>query len=173
MNFLKIDKEPFKTAKMKMKSNNSTTSNASSTSSGNSGHNSVDYKNMQNTANSADNNNNAHTISLWIGNVDPTVTEATLTQLFSPFGHLTNVRILPEKYCAFVNFRHRDEAAKAMQNLQVYPALYIIHHRFLESDFKLTYFQGKIGGRFAVVDQVSGKPQRSSAQLFSSQKRQY
>jgi RNA recognition motif-containing protein len=61
----------------------------------------------------------APAISLWIGNVDLGVTEQTLTQLFAAYGHLTNVRCLPEKYCAFVNFKHKEEAAKAMQNLQV------------------------------------------------------
>ena len=57
--------------------------------------------------------------SLWIGNVDPNVSEETLTQMFAAFGSLSNVRCLPEKYCAFVNFKLRDDANKAMQNLQV------------------------------------------------------
>ena len=58
-------------------------------------------------------------ISLWIGNVDPNVTEETLTEMFSAYGPLTNVRCLPEKYCAFVNFRIKEDAQRAMQNLQV------------------------------------------------------
>ena len=57
--------------------------------------------------------------SLWIGNVDPNVSEEALTQMFAAFGSLSNVRCLPEKYCAFVNFKLRDDANKAMQNLQV------------------------------------------------------
>lgn len=35
------------------------------------------------------------------------------------FGEVTTVRCLPEKYCAFVNFKLRDDANKAMQKLQV------------------------------------------------------
>lgn len=56
--------------------------------------------------------------SLWIGNVDPNVSEETLTSMFSNYGPLTNVRCLPEKYCAFVNFKSKDDAHKALQNLQ-------------------------------------------------------
>lgn len=56
--------------------------------------------------------------SLWIGNVDPSVTEEVLIEMFSQFGQLANVRCLPEKYCAFVNFKIKEDAYKAMQNLQ-------------------------------------------------------
>jgi RNA recognition motif-containing protein len=63
--------------------------------------------------------NSMESTSLWIGNVDPNVSEETLTQMFAAFGSLSNVRCLPEKYCAFVNFKLRDDANKAMQNLQV------------------------------------------------------
>lgn len=77
------------------------------------------------SSNSQDNKSNGNisnqneSTSLWIGNVDPNVTEETLTQMFAAFGSLSNVRCLPEKYCAFVNFRLREDANKAMQNLQV------------------------------------------------------
>lgn len=58
-------------------------------------------------------------ISLWIGNVDPSVNEEILIEMFSSYGPLSNVRCLPEKYCAFVNFKIKEDAQKAMQNLQV------------------------------------------------------
>lgn len=64
------------------------------------------------------NDNNPASTSLWIGNVDPSVDEDDLSELFGAYGHLSNVRCLPEKYCAFVNFKNKEEAAKAMQNLQ-------------------------------------------------------
>ena len=57
--------------------------------------------------------------SLWIGNIDPNVTEETLAEMFSEYGQLVNVRCLPEKYCAFVNFKHKEDANKSMLNLQV------------------------------------------------------
>jgi RNA recognition motif-containing protein len=57
--------------------------------------------------------------SLWIGNVDPSVTEEILSEIFSYYGQLANVRCLPEKYCAFVNFKTKEDAHKAMNNLQV------------------------------------------------------
>lgn len=56
--------------------------------------------------------------SLWVGNVDPDVTQQEITEMFAAFGTLTNVRCLPEKYCAFINFKHKEDAAKAMQTLQ-------------------------------------------------------
>jgi RNA recognition motif-containing protein len=62
----------------------------------------------------------ASSTSLWIGNVDPSVTENTLIKMFSVYGELSNVRCLPEKYCAFVNFKSKDEANKAMNALQVF-----------------------------------------------------
>ena len=65
------------------------------------------------------NNADSSSTSLWIGNVDPNVTEETLNEMFSAYGHLSNVRCLPEKYCAFVNFRLKEDANKAMQGLQV------------------------------------------------------
>ena len=34
-------------------------------------------------------------------------------------GNVTSVRCLPEKYCAFVNFKTKEGAGKAMTNLQV------------------------------------------------------
>lgn len=57
--------------------------------------------------------------SLWIGNVDPAVTDEMLSDLFEQYGPLANVRCLPEKYCAFVNFKVKEDAQKAMQHLQV------------------------------------------------------
>lgn len=57
--------------------------------------------------------------SLWIGNVDPSVTEEVLIEMFSLYGQLANVRCLPDKYCAFVNFKTKEDAQKAMQALQV------------------------------------------------------
>jgi RNA recognition motif-containing protein len=125
------DKEPFRISKIKIKSNNSTTSSSSSTVSTHSSSNSVDTSSSKNnimqniaTTNGDCNyasmvSNSTPSISLWIGNVDPDVTESTLSQLFGVYGQLTNVRCLPEKYCAFVNFKHKEEAARAMQNLQV------------------------------------------------------
>lgn len=62
--------------------------------------------------------NQTPSTSLWIGNVDPDVTEEILFEMFSQYGQLANVRCLPEKYCAFVNFKIKEDAQKAMQNLQ-------------------------------------------------------
>ncbi|CAG5136004.1 unnamed protein product [Candidula unifasciata] len=56
--------------------------------------------------------------ALWVGNVLPTVTEKKLTLLFSKYGQVTSIRLLPEKYCAFVNFKTKEAAGRAMHQLQ-------------------------------------------------------
>ncbi|XP_045614639.1 uncharacterized protein [Procambarus clarkii] len=58
--------------------------------------------------------------SLWVGNVLPEVTENLLSQLFSKQGRVTSVRLLKEKYCAFVNYADKAAAGRAMEVLQGY-----------------------------------------------------
>jgi len=57
--------------------------------------------------------------ALWVGNVDPEmVTEKQMTQLFAKCGQVSSVRILPHKYCAFVNYVDTASAGAAMDKLQ-------------------------------------------------------
>lgn len=115
------DSDNYDMANIKIKSNNSTASSSSNYSSSSSGENkpSSQDKIILNT-DSVTANNNPPSTSLWIGNVDPTVSQTTLVELFRSNGHhLINVRCLPEKYCAFVNFKTKEESARAMQSLQV------------------------------------------------------
>ena len=57
---------------------------------------------------------------MWVGNVNSElVGERQLIQLFSRCGRVENVRILPKRYCAFINFESAESAAKAIQKLQV------------------------------------------------------
>ncbi|KAK7485878.1 hypothetical protein BaRGS_00022873 [Batillaria attramentaria] len=56
--------------------------------------------------------------ALWVGNVLPQVTERRLTQMFQKYGPVVSVRMLPEKYCAFINFKLKESAGRAMQALQ-------------------------------------------------------
>ena len=58
--------------------------------------------------------------ALWVGNVNShVVTEKLLSQLFSKYGKLVSVRLLPEKYCAFINYHASEDAANALDKLQV------------------------------------------------------
>lgn len=58
--------------------------------------------------------------SLWVGNINPeVVSERHLLQLFSRCGRVDTVRILPKRYCAFVNYDQHDSAAAALEKLQV------------------------------------------------------
>ncbi|XP_064601686.1 uncharacterized protein LOC135467776 isoform X2 [Liolophura sinensis] len=56
--------------------------------------------------------------ALWVGNVLPEVSDKKLSQMFSRYGEVTSVRCLPDKFCAFVNFKHKDSAGRAMHGLQ-------------------------------------------------------
>lgn len=56
--------------------------------------------------------------SLWVGNIQPAVTKKELTRLFAPFGVIHSIRILHDRYCAFVNYTDESSAARAMEELQ-------------------------------------------------------
>eukprot|EP01116_Phalansterium_solitarium_P005110 TRINITY_DN1643_c0_g2_i1.p1 TRINITY_DN1643_c0_g2~~TRINITY_DN1643_c0_g2_i1.p1 ORF type:complete len:836 (-),score=212.16 TRINITY_DN1643_c0_g2_i1:360-2669(-) len=61
---------------------------------------------------------NPATRSLWIGNIDESVTEPDLQREFEPFGPIETVRLLRHKTCAFVNFVHEADAAHALNQMQ-------------------------------------------------------
>lgn len=56
--------------------------------------------------------------SLWLGNVDPTVTEDEIRSVFKAFGTIENIRLLPAKECAFVNFYELESAIKGRNKMQ-------------------------------------------------------
>ncbi|XP_020508600.1 stress-induced-phosphoprotein 1 isoform X1 [Labrus bergylta] len=56
--------------------------------------------------------------SLWVGNITLEVTEKHLSDLFKMFGEIESIRVLHERFCAFVNFKNANMAAKAMEQLQ-------------------------------------------------------
>ncbi|CAO0796379.1 unnamed protein product [Mucor circinelloides] len=59
----------------------------------------------------------AATRSLWVGNIDHTVTIDLLTQVFSNFGAIESVRLLVEKECGFVNFFQTEDAVRAKEEV--------------------------------------------------------
>lgn len=56
--------------------------------------------------------------SLWVGNLDPSITANELLALFSPYGPIESLRVLPEKECAFINFQVLDDAVRAKDDMQ-------------------------------------------------------
>ncbi|XP_078130337.1 uncharacterized protein LOC144533082 isoform X2 [Sander vitreus] len=56
--------------------------------------------------------------SLWVGNITVEVTETDLWDLFKMFGEIESIRVLHERFCAFVNFKNANMAAKALDKLQ-------------------------------------------------------
>ncbi|XP_044047134.1 STI1-like protein isoform X1 [Siniperca chuatsi] len=56
--------------------------------------------------------------SLWVGNITLEVTEKDLWDLFKMFGEIESIRVLHERFCAFVNFKNANMAAKALEKLQ-------------------------------------------------------
>jgi hypothetical protein len=55
--------------------------------------------------------------SLWIGNIDASVTMDSLSNLFSLYGPIESVRLLLEKECAFINFYNMDDAVRAKDDV--------------------------------------------------------
>ncbi|KAJ8264508.1 hypothetical protein GJAV_G00150120 [Gymnothorax javanicus] len=56
--------------------------------------------------------------SLWVGNVTVDLTEKQLRDLFKTCGEIDSIRVLHERFCAFVNFKNADMAARALETLQ-------------------------------------------------------
>jgi RNA recognition motif-containing protein len=59
--------------------------------------------------------------SLWLGNVDPTITEEEIRAVFEPFGLIENIRLLPAKECAFVNYFDIGSAIRGRNAMQGKP----------------------------------------------------
>ncbi|XP_060781880.1 uncharacterized protein zgc:123010 isoform X3 [Neoarius graeffei] len=55
--------------------------------------------------------------SLWVGNVTTELTEKHLWDLFKNHGEIESIRVLHERFCAFVNFKNASMAARAMEKL--------------------------------------------------------
>ncbi|KAF7649089.1 hypothetical protein LDENG_00147370 [Lucifuga dentata] len=58
--------------------------------------------------------------SLWVGNVTTELTEKHLRDLFKMYGDIESIRVLHERFCAFVNFKTENMAARAMEKLNGY-----------------------------------------------------
>ncbi|XP_026215995.1 stress-induced-phosphoprotein 1-like isoform X2 [Anabas testudineus] len=56
--------------------------------------------------------------SLWVGNITFEVAEKDLWELFKTFGEIESIRVLHERFCAFVNFKNANMAAAALEKLQ-------------------------------------------------------
>ncbi|PNF20235.1 hypothetical protein B7P43_G16194 [Cryptotermes secundus] len=70
------------------------------------------------TAKKMDPTNPEGHLSLWVGNITQSVSEKQLIEMFSRFGVVLSVRLLPEKFCAFINFRDKSAPGPAMKHLQ-------------------------------------------------------
>ncbi|XP_067389615.1 tetratricopeptide repeat protein 31 isoform X2 [Emydura macquarii macquarii] len=56
--------------------------------------------------------------AVWVGNVTPRITQTLLRSCFEAFGPIHSVRMLPEKYCAFINYTRKEAAEAAYAALQ-------------------------------------------------------
>uniref|UniRef100_A0A8C8S4W9 Tetratricopeptide repeat protein 31 n=1 Tax=Pelusios castaneus TaxID=367368 RepID=A0A8C8S4W9_9SAUR len=56
--------------------------------------------------------------AVWVGNVTPRITQTLLHRCFEAFGPIHSVRMLPEKYCAFINYTQKEAAEAAFGALQ-------------------------------------------------------
>ncbi|XP_045078815.1 hsp70-Hsp90 organizing protein 1-like isoform X2 [Coregonus clupeaformis] len=58
--------------------------------------------------------------SLWVGNVTAELAEKHLLDLFKTYGEIDSIRVLHERFCAFVNFKNANMALRAMEKLNGY-----------------------------------------------------
>ncbi|CAM2113772.1 unnamed protein product [Caretta caretta] len=56
--------------------------------------------------------------AVWVGNVTPRITQKLLRSYFEAYGPIHSVRMLPEKYCAFINYTKKEAAEAAYAALQ-------------------------------------------------------
>ncbi|XP_044153366.1 tetratricopeptide repeat protein 31-like isoform X2 [Bufo gargarizans] len=56
--------------------------------------------------------------SLWVGNITDQITEKQLRDLFKCYGEIVSIRLLVERFCAFVNFTCPLATARALEALQ-------------------------------------------------------
>ncbi|XP_075774134.1 tetratricopeptide repeat protein 31 isoform X2 [Pelodiscus sinensis] len=56
--------------------------------------------------------------AVWVGNVTPRITQKLLRSCFEIFGPIHSVRLLPEKFCAFINYSSKEAAEAAYAALQ-------------------------------------------------------
>ncbi|KAJ2061034.1 hypothetical protein GGI17_003373 [Coemansia sp. S146] len=57
------------------------------------------------------------TRSLWVGNVDPAMSNQDLVAQFGKYGRVESLRLLPDKECAFVNFLRVEDAISAKEDM--------------------------------------------------------
>ncbi|KAK4492393.1 hypothetical protein RD792_003198 [Penstemon davidsonii] len=62
--------------------------------------------------------NDPNNTTIFIGNVDPNVTEEELRQIFLQFGEIVYVKIPASKGCGFVQFSARTSAEESIQRMQ-------------------------------------------------------
>ncbi|KAI8378324.1 armadillo-type protein [Blakeslea trispora] len=55
--------------------------------------------------------------SLWVGNMDASMTVEKLTAFFSQYGPVESIRLLLDKECAFINFYHLEDAVHAKEDI--------------------------------------------------------
>ncbi|KAL2083112.1 hypothetical protein ACEWY4_020885 [Coilia grayii] len=58
--------------------------------------------------------------SLWVGNVTTELTEKHLRDLFKTCGEIDSIRVLHERFCAFVNYKTPSMASRALEKLNGY-----------------------------------------------------
>lgn len=59
--------------------------------------------------------------NIWVGNVDPNVTEHELRTCFDRFGAIERVKLFPQKNCAFINFVELNSALAAKAEMNGFP----------------------------------------------------
>ncbi|XP_073729180.1 uncharacterized protein [Misgurnus anguillicaudatus] len=57
---------------------------------------------------------------VWVGDLVPSITGEKLYELFKSAGPVHNVRVLPARFCAFVNYTSKEDCERAIRDLHGY-----------------------------------------------------
>ncbi|KAK2852779.1 hypothetical protein Q7C36_007980 [Tachysurus vachellii] len=60
---------------------------------------------------------NRELFPVWVGDLVPTLTELRLCELFSNFGPVHSVRLLPTRRCAFINYTNKENCESAIKEM--------------------------------------------------------
>ncbi|XP_057709578.1 tetratricopeptide repeat protein 31-like [Corythoichthys intestinalis] len=90
---------------------------------------------------------------VWVGNLNPDVSERMLFSLFSKVGPLHSIRILRKRHCAFVNYTQKECCDRAIR--------YYHNFQFMD-DYLIVRYPDRIpeGGRFSKAALKSQRPSR-------------
>lgn len=107
---------------------------------------------------------------LWVGNIGNNVSEEDLRREFGKFGKIESIRILHNRFCAFVNFENDDSAKEAKKNLNnslIGGQYIVIHFRKPEQTVRISSTQNSTSNGILSSDGLTANAVTASSSSSS------